>query len=137
MLGLAVSPPGSDSQLMYNAQALNPDMLPVRRGLAGKRIQEHVVFSLDRIGADCRVHRSKIVNKSSKIVNKKGEGLIRDIILGVVGAIVGGWVFSVFGASDVTGLNLYSLVVAVVGSIVVLGGVARDSPRCLSNSASG
>ena len=56
----------------------------------------------------------------SKIVNKKGEGLFLDIILGIVGAIVGGWLFSMFGASGVTGLNLYSLAVAVVGAIVVL-----------------
>jgi len=56
----------------------------------------------------------------SKIVNKRGEGLILDIILGVVGAIVGGWLFSMFGASGVTGLNLYSLAVAVVGAVVVL-----------------
>jgi uncharacterized membrane protein YeaQ/YmgE (transglycosylase-associated protein family) len=56
----------------------------------------------------------------SKIVNKKGEGLILDIFLGVVGAIVGGWLFNEFGASGVSGLNLYSLAVAVVGAIVVL-----------------
>ena len=56
----------------------------------------------------------------SKIVNKSGEGLIRDIILGVVGAVIGGWLFSIFGASGVTGLNLYSLFVAVIGAIVVL-----------------
>jgi len=56
----------------------------------------------------------------SKIVNKRGEGLIRDILLGVVGAVVGGWVFHMFGAAGVTGLNLYSLVVAVIGAIVVL-----------------
>ena len=56
----------------------------------------------------------------SKIVNKTGEGLFLDIILGIVGAIVGGWLFSMFGASGVTGFNLYSLAVAVVGAIVVL-----------------
>jgi uncharacterized membrane protein YeaQ/YmgE (transglycosylase-associated protein family) len=56
----------------------------------------------------------------SKIVNKSGEGLVLDIILGIVGAIVGGWVFSMFGANGVTGLNIYSLAVAVVGAIVVL-----------------
>lgn len=56
----------------------------------------------------------------SKIVNKRGEGLFLDIILGVVGAIVGGWLFSMFGASGVTGLNLYSFAVAIVGAIVVL-----------------
>jgi uncharacterized membrane protein YeaQ/YmgE (transglycosylase-associated protein family) len=56
----------------------------------------------------------------SKIVNKSGEGFFLDIILGVVGAVVGGWLFSMFGAHGVTGLNLYSLVVAVIGAIVVL-----------------
>jgi uncharacterized membrane protein YeaQ/YmgE (transglycosylase-associated protein family) len=56
----------------------------------------------------------------SKIVNKRGEGLFLDIILGVVGAIVGGWLFTMFGAHGVTGLNLYSLAVAVIGAIVVL-----------------
>ncbi|HCC57392.1 MAG TPA: GlsB/YeaQ/YmgE family stress response membrane protein [Solibacterales bacterium] len=56
----------------------------------------------------------------SKIVNKTGEGLFLDIILGVVGALVGGWLFSMFGASGVTGLNLYSLFVAVIGSIIFL-----------------
>jgi uncharacterized membrane protein YeaQ/YmgE (transglycosylase-associated protein family) len=56
----------------------------------------------------------------SKIVNKTGEGFFLDIILGVVGALLGGWLFSMFGASGVTGLNLYSLFVAVIGSIVFL-----------------
>jgi uncharacterized membrane protein YeaQ/YmgE (transglycosylase-associated protein family) len=56
----------------------------------------------------------------SKIVNKRGEGLILDVILGIVGSIVGGWLFTMFGASGVSGLNLYSLLVAVVGAIVVL-----------------
>jgi uncharacterized membrane protein YeaQ/YmgE (transglycosylase-associated protein family) len=56
----------------------------------------------------------------SKIVNRTGEGLILDIVLGIVGAIVGGWLFSMFGAHGVTGLNLYSFAVAIVGAIVVL-----------------
>ena len=56
----------------------------------------------------------------SKIVNKTGVGVLLDIILGIVGAFVGGWLFTMFGASGVTGLNLYSLAVAVVGAIVVL-----------------
>ena len=56
----------------------------------------------------------------SKIVNKSGEGFFLDIILGIVGAVVGGWFFSYFGAHGVTGLNIYSLVVAVLGAIVVL-----------------
>lgn len=57
---------------------------------------------------------------ASKIVNKTGEGLIRDILLGVVGALVGGWLFRAFGMHGVTGLNLYSLLVAVAGAIVFL-----------------
>ena len=56
----------------------------------------------------------------SKIVNKTGEGLILDIVLGVVGAVVGGWLFSLFGGHGVTGLNLYSFLVAIVGAIIVL-----------------
>jgi uncharacterized membrane protein YeaQ/YmgE (transglycosylase-associated protein family) len=57
---------------------------------------------------------------ASKIVNKSGEGVILDIILGIVGAIVGGVLFNEFGAAGVTGFNLYSMLVAVVGAIVVL-----------------
>jgi uncharacterized membrane protein YeaQ/YmgE (transglycosylase-associated protein family) len=56
----------------------------------------------------------------SKIVNKSGEGVIVDILLGIVGAVVGGWLFNRFGQAGVTGVNLYSIVVAVVGAVVVL-----------------
>jgi uncharacterized membrane protein YeaQ/YmgE (transglycosylase-associated protein family) len=56
----------------------------------------------------------------SKIVNKTGEGVLMDIILGIVGAVVGGWVFTMFGAQGVSGVNLYSILVAVVGAILVL-----------------
>jgi len=56
----------------------------------------------------------------SKIVNKTGEGFFLDIILGIVGAVVGGWLFNPFGKSGVTGLNLYSLLVAVIGAVVLL-----------------
>jgi uncharacterized membrane protein YeaQ/YmgE (transglycosylase-associated protein family) len=57
---------------------------------------------------------------ASKIVNKEGSGFILDIVLGVVGAIVGGWLFSFFGADGVTGFNIYSMVVAVLGAVLVL-----------------
>jgi uncharacterized membrane protein YeaQ/YmgE (transglycosylase-associated protein family) len=56
----------------------------------------------------------------SKIVNRTGEGLLLDIVLGIVGAVVGGWLFNTFGHAGVSGLNLYSIMVAVVGAIVVL-----------------
>jgi uncharacterized membrane protein YeaQ/YmgE (transglycosylase-associated protein family) len=57
---------------------------------------------------------------ASKIVNKSGEGVMIDIVLGIVGAFVGGFLFTFFGAAPVTGFNIYSVIVAVVGSIVVL-----------------
>jgi uncharacterized membrane protein YeaQ/YmgE (transglycosylase-associated protein family) len=57
---------------------------------------------------------------ASKIVNKSGEGVVLDIVLGIVGALVGGWLFNTFGQAGVTGLNLYSMLVAVVGAVVVL-----------------
>jgi uncharacterized membrane protein YeaQ/YmgE (transglycosylase-associated protein family) len=56
----------------------------------------------------------------SKLVNKRGEGVVLDIVLGIVGAFVGGWLFTTFGAAGVTGLNVYSMVVAVIGAVVVL-----------------
>src|SRR4051794_36837465 len=56
----------------------------------------------------------------SKITNGRGEGILLDILLGVVGAFVGGWLFHIFGAPGVSGLNLYSLFVAVIGSVVFL-----------------
>jgi len=57
---------------------------------------------------------------ASKIVNHTGSGIIMDIVLGVVGALVGGFLFSMFGAVGVTGLNIYSMLVAIVGAVVVL-----------------
>lgn len=57
---------------------------------------------------------------ASKIVNRSGEGLVRDCLLGIVGALVGGWAMSFLSEPGVSGLNLYSLVVAVVGAVVVL-----------------
>lgn len=56
----------------------------------------------------------------SKIVESQGQGFWLNIALGIVGAVVGGYVFDLFGASGVTGLNIYSMIVAVVGSVVVL-----------------
>jgi uncharacterized membrane protein YeaQ/YmgE (transglycosylase-associated protein family) len=57
---------------------------------------------------------------ASKIINRSGEGMFRDILLGIVGAVIGGWLFRTFGMSGVTGLNIYSLFVAVLGAIVFL-----------------
>jgi uncharacterized membrane protein YeaQ/YmgE (transglycosylase-associated protein family) len=56
----------------------------------------------------------------SMIVNRRGDGLVMDIVLGVVGAFVGGFLFQMFGHSGVSGINLYSIFVAAVGAVVVL-----------------
>ena len=55
-----------------------------------------------------------------KIVNRQGQGFWLDIALGIIGALVGGFLFSLFGSEGVTGLNIWSMIVAIVGSIVVL-----------------
>jgi uncharacterized membrane protein YeaQ/YmgE (transglycosylase-associated protein family) len=57
---------------------------------------------------------------ASKLVNKTGEDIVLDIGLGIVGAIVGGFVFNQLGAAGVTGFNLYSMLVAVIGAVLVL-----------------
>ena len=57
---------------------------------------------------------------ASKIVDKEGKGLLLNIVLGIVGAEVGGWLFRFFGMSGVTGFNLYSLLVAVLGAVILL-----------------
>jgi len=56
----------------------------------------------------------------SKIVNKSGEGLVRDIILGIVGGVVGGELFQALGYSGVTGIDLWSILIAAIGAILVL-----------------
>jgi uncharacterized membrane protein YeaQ/YmgE (transglycosylase-associated protein family) len=56
----------------------------------------------------------------SKIVNKSGEGVLLDIVLGIAGAMVGGFLFNAVGSVGVTGFNIWSLFVAVIGAIVVL-----------------
>ena len=57
---------------------------------------------------------------ASRIVNNQGEGTLIDIVLGVVGAVVGGFLFNLVGVGGVTGFNIWSMFVAVVGAVVVL-----------------
>lgn len=57
---------------------------------------------------------------ASKIINKRGEGLLLDIVLGIVGAFAGGWLFTRLGYAGVTGFNIYSMFVAVIGAIILL-----------------
>jgi uncharacterized membrane protein YeaQ/YmgE (transglycosylase-associated protein family) len=57
---------------------------------------------------------------ASKIVNRQGSGCALDIVLGIVGAFVGGFIFTAIGGHGITGFNIYSMVVAVIGAVVVL-----------------
>lgn len=57
---------------------------------------------------------------ASKLYAGTGQGALLDIVLGIVGAFVGGFLFSLIGAAPVTGFNLYSMFVAVIGAVVVL-----------------
>jgi uncharacterized membrane protein YeaQ/YmgE (transglycosylase-associated protein family) len=57
---------------------------------------------------------------ASKIVNKSGEGIVLDIVLGIVGAVVGGFLFNAVGAVGVDGFNIWSMFVAVLGAVVAL-----------------
>jgi uncharacterized membrane protein YeaQ/YmgE (transglycosylase-associated protein family) len=58
---------------------------------------------------------------ASKLVNKTGEGIMLDIVLGIVGAFIGGFVVRTMGiGGGVNGLNIPSLVVAVLGAIIFL-----------------
>jgi len=78
-----------------------------------KRKFQDVCYSVDHFGLFAGFIASKIVNKT-------GEGVLLDIVLGIVGAIVGGFLFAQFGAAGVSGFNFYSTFVAVIGAIVVL-----------------
>ena len=57
---------------------------------------------------------------ASLIVDNGGKGPVLDMVLGIIGALVGGAIFSALGAVPVTGFNLYSQFIAVLGAIVVL-----------------
>ena len=57
---------------------------------------------------------------ASKLVSGAGQGMLMDIVLGIVGAVVGGYLISAFGATGITGFNLYSMFVAIVGAAVLL-----------------
>ena len=70
---------------------------------------------------------------ASKLVNKRGEGLVLDIVLGIFGAVIGGWIFRALGTAGATGFNLWSLLVAFVGAVVLLL-IAHTVRRSLARS---
>jgi uncharacterized membrane protein YeaQ/YmgE (transglycosylase-associated protein family) len=57
---------------------------------------------------------------ASKIYVGTGQGVLLDIVLGIVGAVVGGYLFAAFGATGVTGFNIWSMIVAIIGAVIVL-----------------
>jgi uncharacterized membrane protein YeaQ/YmgE (transglycosylase-associated protein family) len=57
---------------------------------------------------------------ASKLVNKQGEGVAMDIVLGIIGAVVGGFIANALGFTGITGFDLYSILVSVVGAVIVL-----------------
>jgi uncharacterized membrane protein YeaQ/YmgE (transglycosylase-associated protein family) len=57
---------------------------------------------------------------ASQIVQHRGASLLLDLLLGIIGAIVGGWLFSVYGAHDTTNFNPFSLLVSALGAVVPL-----------------
>lgn len=57
---------------------------------------------------------------ASHLVNHRGEGMILDILLGMVGAVIGGWMFHLFGHEGVNGMNIHSMLVATLGAVVFL-----------------
>jgi uncharacterized membrane protein YeaQ/YmgE (transglycosylase-associated protein family) len=57
---------------------------------------------------------------ASTLVNKRGEGFLLDVVLGIVGAVVGGFVFNLLGSRGVTGFNVRSLFVSVTGAVLTL-----------------
>lgn len=56
----------------------------------------------------------------ASMIVKSNQGLLLDIIVGIVGALIGGWIMSLLGYGGVSGFNIYSLLVAILGSIVLL-----------------
>ena len=52
--------------------------------------------------------------------NNSNQGTVTDIIMGIIGAVVGGFLMGLVGQSGVSGFNLYSFIVAILGAIVVI-----------------
>jgi uncharacterized membrane protein YeaQ/YmgE (transglycosylase-associated protein family) len=69
---------------------------------------------------------------ASRLVNKQGEGASMDIVLGIVGAVVGGFIAHLAGFSGITGFNLYSMLISVGGAVVVLAAYHSLTRRAVS-----
>lgn len=61
-----------------------------------------------------------LVGWIASMITKSSQGVLMDVIIGIIGAVVGGWIMSFFGQTGVTGFNLYSFIVAIIGAIVLI-----------------
>ncbi|HUB82421.1 MAG TPA: GlsB/YeaQ/YmgE family stress response membrane protein [Bryobacteraceae bacterium] len=57
---------------------------------------------------------------ASHLVNHRGEGMVLDVLLGIVGAVIGGWLAHLAGYAAISRINLYGIVVATAGAVVLL-----------------
>ncbi len=56
----------------------------------------------------------------ASLITKSNTGLLLDIIVGIIGAIIGGWIMNALGSAGTTGFNLWSLLVAILGAVILL-----------------
>ena len=56
----------------------------------------------------------------ASMIVRTDQGLLLDIVVGIIGAVIGGFIFRTFGAAGVSGFNIYSLLVAILGAVVLL-----------------
>jgi len=61
-----------------------------------------------------------LVGWVASAIMKSNDGVLMDIVIGIVGAVLGGWIMSLLGQGGVSGFNLYSFIVAVVGAVVLI-----------------
>lgn len=57
---------------------------------------------------------------ASVIMGNREQGVLSDVLLGIVGAVVGGFIMNLLGQQGVTGFNIYSLIVSVVGAVLLI-----------------
>lgn len=74
----------------------------------------------DRMGLITMIILGGLAGWIASLVTKSSTGILMDIILGIVGAIAGGFLMSFFGQPGITGFNIYSLIVAIVGAVILI-----------------
>ncbi len=58
---------------------------------------------------------------ANRMVSRNGDGVIPDILIGIIGALIGGWLMAMLAGGDMHGFNPYSMLVAILGAAVLLG----------------